>query len=62
MTALAGAALTDWRTGGNIRHSLTALLRQSVYGHLAEVTIPRPLFQAILQRIRRLRLLAPAPT
>jgi len=35
LTAQAGAALTDWRTGTNIRHSLTALLRQSIYSRLA---------------------------
>jgi len=35
LTARAGAALTDWRTGTNIRHSLTALLRQSIYSRLA---------------------------
>jgi len=35
LTAPAGAALTDGRTGTNIRHSLTALLRQSIYGRLA---------------------------
>lgn len=35
LTAIADAALTDGRTGGNIRHSLTALLRQSVYRRLA---------------------------
>ena len=35
LTAQAGAALTDWRTGANIRHSLTALLRQSIYSRLA---------------------------
>jgi hypothetical protein len=29
---------------------------------MAEVAIPRPLFAAILRRIERLRLLAPAPT
>jgi len=31
LTATAGAALKDCRTGTNIRHSLTALLRQSIY-------------------------------
>ena len=35
LTSTAGAALTDWRTGSNIRHTLTALLRQSIYGRLA---------------------------
>ena len=35
LTAPAGAAMTDGRTGTNIRHSLTALLRQSIYSRLA---------------------------
>jgi hypothetical protein len=35
LTTLAGAALTEWRTGANLRHSLTALLRQSIYSRLA---------------------------
>ena len=35
--------------------------RQVVF-QLAEVAIPRVLFAAILRRIERLRLLAPAPT
>ena len=35
LTAPAGAALTDRRTGSNIRHTLTALLRQSIYSRLA---------------------------
>ena len=35
LTARAGAALTDGRTGTNIRHTLTALLRQSIYSRLA---------------------------
>jgi hypothetical protein len=35
--------------------------RQVVF-QLAEVAIPRTLFAAILRRIERLRLLAPAPT
>jgi hypothetical protein len=35
LTAPAGAALTDGRTGTNIRHTLTALLRQSIYSRLA---------------------------
>ncbi len=34
-TAPAGAALTDGRTGTNIRHTQTALLRQSIYSRLA---------------------------
>ena len=35
LTAAAGATLHDWRTGTNIRHSRTALLRQSIYSRLA---------------------------
>jgi len=35
LTASTGAALKDSRTGTNIRHSLTALLRQSIYSRLA---------------------------
>ena len=35
LTATAAAMLSDWRTGTNIRHSLTALLRQSIYSRLA---------------------------
>ncbi len=35
LTATAGSTLSDWRTGTNIRHSLTALLRQSIYSRLA---------------------------
>ena len=35
LTAPAAAALTDRRTGANIRHSLAALLRQSIYSRLA---------------------------
>ncbi|MCC7192360.1 MAG: transposase [Phycisphaeraceae bacterium] len=35
LTALAGTALNDWRRGTNIRHSMTALLRQSIYSRLA---------------------------
>src|ERR1035437_8239004 len=35
LTARAGAALTDRRTGTYVRHTLTALLRQSIYSRLA---------------------------
>src|ERR1035437_10223654 len=35
LTAPAGGALTDGRIGTNIRHTLTALLRQSIYSRLA---------------------------
>lgn len=35
LTTLAPSVLSDSRTGKNTRHSLTALLRQSVYSRLA---------------------------
>jgi len=35
LTESGAAELFDFRTGANIRHSMTALLRQSVYGRLA---------------------------
>jgi len=35
LTATVGATLRDWRTGTNIRHSMTALLRQSIYSRVA---------------------------
>ena len=35
LTAMADEVLTDLRTGSNIQHSLTALLRQSIYIRLA---------------------------
>lgn len=35
LTPMASAALQDWRTGTNICHSLTALLRQSIYSRVA---------------------------
>jgi hypothetical protein len=35
LTTMAGAGLKDWRTGTNICHSMTALLRQSVYSRVA---------------------------
>jgi hypothetical protein len=35
LTNLAGTFLQDFRTGANIRHTMTALLRQAVFGRLA---------------------------
>jgi len=35
LTEMAGAMIRDGRTGRNIRHDLTGLLRQSVYTRLA---------------------------
>jgi hypothetical protein len=35
LTATAASLLDDWRVGRNIRHTMTALLRQSVYARLA---------------------------
>ena len=35
LTAMADHALRDLRTGGNVRHSMRALLRQSLYSRLA---------------------------
>jgi Transposase DDE domain group 1 len=36
LTALAAAALAEGRRGTNIRHQLLGLLRQAVYGRLAD--------------------------
>ncbi len=43
LTESSAAELFDFRTGNNIRHAMTALLRQSVYSRLAgyeDVTMP----------------------
>ena len=88
------AELFDFRTGTNVHHGTTALLRQSVYSRLAgyqdvnpgapglrdklikigakvihharyvtfqlaEVAVPRRLYRAILERIRRFAALSP---
>jgi hypothetical protein len=34
LTATGGKSLQDWRTGDNVLHTMTAMLRQSVYSRL----------------------------
>ncbi len=42
LTTMASAGLKDWRTGTNICHSMTALLRQSVYSRVAGYDVAKP--------------------
>ena len=56
LTDTAAQMLADWRTGKNTQHTVSAMVRQSVFSRLA---VPHKLFREILRRIRRLR--EPAP-
>jgi hypothetical protein len=63
LTAAAGAALADARTGQNGRHALVGLLRQAVFGRLAgyedvNVSMLRPISSEVLAENSPLRLVA----
>ncbi len=68
LTTSGGERLAEARTGKNRRHLLVGLLRQSVFGRakvashgryvtfqMAEVAVPRRMFQEILSLIAQLR-------
>ncbi len=63
LTDSGAAELFDFRTGSNVQHGMTALLRHHharyVTFQLAEVAVPRRLYRAILDRIRRFGALSP---
>jgi hypothetical protein len=53
LTEKGSTMLSDPRRGKDTRHTMMAMLRQAVFGRLAEVAMPRKLFAAILDRIQR---------